>query len=167
MWENVMRSCQDLAQLASDCMKKESGVSSEHWTELANFITSCGMEFKELGTAPHWYFLVKLRLNILWIKVVVRTNVDNQVTADSEQAAASVDMQPEKAKKKGKMETLFAQPVKRISNWGPSWYNHTKIHRNIRCELPFCYHVNIGAKSESTYEEHCKYYHHRSKDCTM
>ena len=113
---------------------------------------------QRIGDSTSLIFLVKLKTKYLVNKGSGKTN---QVTADGEQAAASVDMQPEKPKRKAN-GNFICTTCQKDFKLRPSWYNHTKIHRNIRYEYPLL-SCQYWCKSESTYKEHCKYYHHKSK----
>ena len=162
-----MCSCQELAEIASDCVNiQESGVSKENGTELANFISSCGLEINELGQ----------HLISVSGEIKANQNTHDQVTsasAPSTLSAASPDVetlsagspdadsQSEKPKRKASWNyvcTLCNKEFHLIL----SWYNHMKIHKNMTyvCSHEYC---DYFCKSKSTFKEHSKYYHHKSK----
>ena len=162
MQENLMCYCQELSEIATDSVNiQESGVSKENATELANFISSCGLEINKLG---QHLINVSGEIKAKYMLNTDNKNTHNQVKYASAPSASSaanpnaetssaanqdVERQSEKCKRKANGNYVYALCSKEF-HLRPPWYNHMKIHKNIThvCSLEYC---DYFCKSESTF----------------
>ena len=87
MQENLMCYCQELAEIASDSVNiQESGVSKENATELANFISSCGLKINKLG---QHLINVSGEIKAKYMLNIDNKNTHNQVKSASAPSASS------------------------------------------------------------------------------
>ena len=134
--DQLMIMSQELSELVQNSLDKLS-LKQQINSKVCDLIESCGLEFRDLGR-----HLITVSKDI---KKAYKANVEKKPCI------------------KRKSDGIYTCSVcSKEFTLRPSCYNHLKIHTTTKyfCTKKEC---NYSCKSESTFKEHSKYYHLRTK----